>query len=123
MDAVISGHKKAGAIQLKAWLHTGEALVLSPPVRVSRRAGVANSWDKNPEALRRYHKYTALKREGQGWEFVEVDVRAEQWAYFGNNSNENPKHTLVFMVPPRGESAYYVGEHTSCHDHRAGQII
>ena len=42
-----------------------------PPVRVaySYRGRVANTWDKLPDPLRRYRKYTAVKWAGQAtWE-------------------------------------------------------
>ena len=61
LDQVVAGHKKHGDAAFKQWLHPGGRHEGGPPVRVSFRAYPGNSWDKVPDALRRYRKCTAVQ--------------------------------------------------------------
>ncbi|CAE7834664.1 unnamed protein product [Symbiodinium sp. CCMP2592] len=81
-----------------------------PPVRVSYRAHAVNSWDKVPTELQRYRKHVAIQwtPDGPG-EWRETNVAAHSWVYFGDRWDQHPRHMLVFLVPPRGGSAFYVG--------------
>ncbi|CAE7211787.1 RE1 [Symbiodinium sp. CCMP2592] len=81
-----------------------------PPVRVSYRAHAAKSWDKIPTELQRYRKHVAIQWTPDGpWEWRETNAAAHSWVYFGDRWDQHPRHMLVFLVPPRGGSAFYVG--------------
>ena len=110
LDQVIAGHKKHGDAAFKQWLHPGGRHEGGPPVRVSFRAYPGNSWDKVPDALRRYRKCTAVQwTNSSTWEWSEVDEAPSPWVYFGDRDSQRPRYMLIFLIPPIGGSAYYVG--------------
>ena len=110
LDQVVAGHKKHGDAAFKQWLHPAGRHAGGPPVRVSFRAYPGNSWDKVPEALRRYTKFTAVQcRNSSTWDWREVDEAPSNWVYFGDRESQRPRCVLIFLVPPIGGSAYYVG--------------
>ncbi|CAE7200469.1 GIP [Symbiodinium sp. CCMP2592] len=104
-------HKRHGEIAFKTWLQPGVGHEgAGPPVRVSYGAHAANSWDKVPTELQRYRKHVAIQWTSDGpWEWRETNVAAHSWVYFGDRWDQHPRHMLVFLVPPRGGSAFYVG--------------
>ncbi|CAE7692632.1 RE1 [Symbiodinium sp. CCMP2592] len=111
LSQVISGHKRHGEVAFKTWLQPGVGHEgAGPPVRVSYRAHAANSWDKVPTELQRYRKHVAIQWTSDGpWEWRETNVAAHSWVYFGDRWDQHPRNMLVFLVPPRGGSAFYVG--------------
>ncbi|CAE7846432.1 unnamed protein product, partial [Symbiodinium microadriaticum] len=89
LDQVVAGHKKHGDAAFKQWLHPGGRHEGGPPARVSFRAYPGNSWDKVPDALRRYRKCTAVQwGNSSTWEWREVDEAPSNWVYFGDRESQ-----------------------------------
>ena len=65
-----------------------------------------NSWDKYPGTLAGYTKYTCAWWPNSGsWRCVEQGVSVTKWTFF----EDPPERMLVFLVPPRQNTAYFVG--------------
>ncbi|CAE7728714.1 RE1 [Symbiodinium sp. CCMP2592] len=80
-------------------------------VKLPLKLGYSQAWGtKVPTELQRYRKHVAIQWTSDGpWEWHETNVAAHSWVYFGDRWDQHPRHMLVFLVPPRGGSAFYVG--------------
>ncbi|CAE7418365.1 GIP [Symbiodinium sp. CCMP2592] len=108
LHLVVDGHKSfqggGKGCAFKAWLQNRRGPTIA--VRVSFRRYPRNSWDKHPAALARYTKYTCAWWPNSGlWRCVEEGVAADKWTFF----DDPPERMLVFLVPPRQNTAYFVG--------------
>ncbi|CAE7832525.1 GIP [Symbiodinium sp. CCMP2592] len=82
-------------------------------VKLPSKLGYSQAWGTKepvPTELQRYRKHVAIQWTSDGpWEWRETNVAAHSWVYFGDRWDQHPRHMLVFLVPPRGGSAFYVG--------------
>ena len=108
LHAVVDGHKSrqggGGGTAFKTWLQNRRGN--TGAVRVSFRRYPRNSWDKYPGTLAGYTKYTCAWWPNSGsWRCIEQGVSVTKWTFF----EDPPEKMLVFLVPPRQNTAYFVG--------------
>ena len=108
LHAVVDGHKSrqggGGGTAFKTWLQNRRGN--TGAVRVSFRRYPRNSWDKYPGTLAGYAKYTCAWWPNSGsWRCIEQGVSVTKWTFF----EDPPEKMLVFLVPPRQNTAYFVG--------------
>ena len=99
LNLIVSGHKSKGSKSLQK--DDG-----GPPVRVSYRAYPGNSWEKYPNNMRYYTKYTCVRwNEGGRWSCTERGKDLQLYEYY----QTKPQAMLIFLVAPHRGSAYYAG--------------
>ena len=108
LHTVVDGHKShqggGKGTAFKTWLQNSRGN--TGAVRVSFRKYPRNSWDKYPGTLAGYTKYTCAWWPNSGsWRCVEQGVSVTKWTFF----EDPPERMLVFLVPPRQNTAYFVG--------------
>ena len=103
LNLIVSGHKSRGSKSFKAWLQKDGG---GPPVRVSYRTHPGNSWEKYPNNMRYYTKYTCVRwSEGGRWSCTERGKDLQFYECY----QTKPQALLIFLVAPHRGSAYYVG--------------